>query len=113
MSAHKAEALTVPINFRVSPVVDRAIDVDRKELDITESEYLRLCLYIGGPLLRACPALMGYNRQQLKELMQDICKKLVIQPQNVRVVSDAEFKALWTGEGLPEAAIMAAEVQAS
>jgi len=88
MKKSKGDARNIPINFKVSPVVDAAIDEGHKELGISESEYLRLCVYIGGPLLRVFPALKNSDRQQLKELMEDIGNMLVIQPAKIQLAQD-------------------------
>lgn len=79
----KREALTINRNFKVTPTLDAAIDDDAAELGLTDSEYLRLCVYIGGPLLLSCPALKSLNRRELGELAANLGNTLVIQPMRV------------------------------
>lgn len=74
------ESLTTLRNFRVTATVDAAIAADSIELDIDISAYLRLCVYLAGPMLLSCPALKDKNRLELKELAEDIGKTLVIPP---------------------------------
>lgn len=74
------ESLTINRNFKVTPTLDAAITDDAAELGLTDSEFLRLCVYLGGPLLLSCPALKGLNRRELAELAANIGNTLVIRP---------------------------------
>jgi len=74
------DALVNRINFKVSPVVEAAIEDGAAELGVTVSEFLRLCIYIGDPFLRSKPALKNMNRQELRELMEYIGNTLAIHP---------------------------------
>lgn len=77
------EKITVLCNFRVPPVLEKAIREDSAELGLNTSEFLRLCVYMASPLLQACPTLTSLNRLQLAELMSDVGKILVVQPSAV------------------------------
>lgn len=79
----KRESLTINRNFKVTPTLDAAIDEDAAELGLTDSEFLRLCVYIGGPLLLYCPELKSLNRRELGELAANVGTTLVIQPMRV------------------------------
>lgn len=84
------EALIINRNFKVSPVVDAAIDADSRELGLSVSEFLRLCVYLGGQLLLRQPALANLDRQQLAELAANISKMLVIRPLSVALKGNME-----------------------
>lgn len=79
----KPNSTSINRNFKVTPSVDKAIDDCASELGLTKSEFLRLCVYIGGPLLLSCPALKSLNRRELGELAANLGNTLVIQPMRV------------------------------
>ena len=81
------EKLTVNQNFRVSPVLSRAIEEDAAELALSTSAYLRACVYLAGPMLMQHPALADLNRRELAELAANICKILVIRPATVSLAT--------------------------
>ncbi len=84
------EALIINRNFKVSPVVDAAIDADSRELGISVSEFLRLCVYLGGQILLGQPVLANLDRQQLADLAPNISKMLVIRPLSVALKGGTE-----------------------
>ena len=84
------DKLTVNQNFRVSPTLQKAIEDDAAELDLSTSAYLRACVYLAGPLLLRYPHLTLLNRRILHELAASICKTLVIRPACVTVAGAGE-----------------------
>ena len=74
------DRLTVNQNFRVSPTLQKAIEDDASELGISTSAYLRLCVYLAGPLLLQHPALTSLNRRELAELAANVGNAIVIRP---------------------------------
>jgi hypothetical protein len=85
MSGAKDDPINIHVNFKVSPIVEKAIADGASELGLTISAYLRLCVYIADPLLQTQPALKEQNRQALRNLMEYIGNTLVIQPARFRL----------------------------
>ena len=79
------ESLVVNRNFKVTPSVDAAIYDDAAELGLDDSKYLRACVFLAGPLLKAHPVLAKFNRRELEELAANIGNTLVIRPAAVEV----------------------------
>lgn len=94
MPTAKADTLTVTRNFKVSATVDKAIEDNASELGMTVSSFLRFCIYFGGAVALANPALIELNRANLERLAADIGNSLVIHP--------ATFEFKHTEEPEPE-----------
>lgn len=71
------ESMTFNQNFKVTPLVGKAIREDAAEAGQTTSKFLRGAAYFGGQLVRECPAVTHLNRPELAELAANIGKKLV------------------------------------
>ena len=84
------DKLTVNQNFRVSPTLQKAIEDDAAELDLSTSAYLRACVYLAGPLLLQHPALTSLNRRELAELAASIGNAIVIRPACVTLAGAGE-----------------------
>lgn len=82
------ESMTCNQNFKVTPLVGRAIREDAAEAGQSTSEFLRGAAYFWGRLIRECPAVTDLNRQELAELAANIGKRLVIQPAKVSFGED-------------------------
>lgn len=65
--------------------VDAAIYDGAAELGLDDSKYLRACVFLAGPLLKAHPVLVKFNRRELEELAANIGNTLVIRPAAVEV----------------------------
>ena len=62
------ESMTFNQNFKVTPLVGKAIREDAAEAGQTTSKFLRGAAYFGGQLVRECPAVTHLNRPELAEL---------------------------------------------
>nr|WP_298033615.1 hypothetical protein [uncultured Desulfovibrio sp.] len=62
------ESMTFNQNFKVTPLVGKAIREDAAEAGQTTSEFLRGAAYFWGQLVRECPAVTHLNRPELAEL---------------------------------------------
>lgn len=84
------DTLTTNRNFKVSATLDAFIDSTAGELGIPASEFLRLCIYIGGPLLLTSPCLARFNRQELGEVAANVGNKLVIHSARVEIKGEGD-----------------------